>query len=74
MLKKSNETAAGNGIRKECLSADVRAAPHLRVDDLMPAERAGLSEALAAHFAHKGPGPGVHRHVSGQIIMCIKYL
>ena len=41
------------------------AASHLCVDDLVPAQRAGLSESFAAHFTHEGPGPGVHRHVSG---------
>ena len=40
----------------------------------MPAQRAGLAESLAAHFAHEGPGPGVHRHVSGQVVVRVKNL
>lgn len=52
----------------------VRAASHLRVDDLVSAQRAGLPESFPAHFTHEGPGPGVHRHVSGQIVMRVKNL
>lgn len=52
----------------------VCAAAHLRVDDFVSAQRAGLPESFAAHFTHEGPGPGVHRHVSGQIVMCVKNL
>lgn len=39
--------------------------PHLRVDYFVSAQRAGLPESFPAHFAHEGPGPGVHWHVSG---------
>lgn len=55
-------------------AAGVRATSYLSVDNLVPAKCAGLPEAFAAHFAHKGPGAGVHRHVSGQIIMSVKNL
>lgn len=47
---------------------------HLCVDDFVPAQCAGLSEAFPAHFADEGPRAGVHRHVSGQIIMGVKNL
>ena len=40
----------------------------------MSAQRAGLTETFPAHFTHEGPGPGVHRHVSGQIVMGVKNL
>lgn len=52
----------------------MRAAAHLRVDDLVPAQRAGLTESFPAHFTHEGPSSGVHRHVSGQVVMRVKYL
>lgn len=48
--------------------------PHLRVDDLVSAQRAGLPEPFAAHFTHEGPGPCVHRHVPGQVVMRVKNL
>lgn len=51
-----------------------RRAAHLRVDDLVPAERAGLSEPFAAHFAHEGPRAGVHRHVPRQVVVRVKHL
>lgn len=47
---------------------------YLRVDNFVSAQRAGLPESFAAHFAHKGPSPGVHRHVSGQIVVRVKNL
>lgn len=37
---------------------------HLGVDDLVPAERARLSETLPANFANKGSGSRVHRHMA----------
>lgn len=37
---------------------------HLGVDDLVPAQRARLPEALPANFANKGSGSRVHRHVA----------
>ena len=40
----------------------------------MPAESAGLAEAFSAHLAHEGPGPGVHRHVPGQVVVRVKNL
>lgn len=40
----------------------------------MSAQSAGLSEAFTAHFTHEGPGSGVHRHVSGQVVMRVKNL
>lgn len=46
----------------------------LCVDDLVSAQRAGLPKSFPAHFTHEGPGPGVHRHVSGQVVMRIKNL
>lgn len=47
---------------------------YLRVDDFMSAERAGLAEAFPAHLTYEGPGPGVHRHVPGQVVVRIKNL
>ena len=44
------------------------------MNDLVSAKRAGLPESLSAHFTNERPGPGVHRHVSGQIIMRVKNL
>lgn len=52
----------------------VRAAPHLRVDDLVSTQRAGLTKAFPAHFTHEGPRSGVNRHVSGQVVMRVKNL
>lgn len=46
----------------------------LRVDDLVSAQRAGLPESFTAHLTYEGPGPRVHRHVSGKIVMRIKNL
>lgn len=57
----------------ECKRADCSAS-HLRVDDLVPAQRARLPKPFPAHLADEGPGPGVHRHVSGQVVMCVKDL
>lgn len=47
---------------------------YLRVDDFVSAESAGLAEAFPAHFTHEGSGPGVHRHVSGQVVVRVKNL
>lgn len=47
---------------------------YLRVDDFVSAERAGLAEAFPAHFAHEGPGPGVYRHVPGQVVVRVENL
>ena len=47
---------------------------HLRVDNFVSAQRAGLTEPFPAHFANEGPRACVHWHVSSQIIMSIKYL
>lgn len=43
------------------------------VDNLVSAERAGLPEALSADLALKRTGTSMHRHVSGQIVMCVEY-
>lgn len=58
--------------KKEVMSAC--AASHLRVDDFVSAQRAGLPKSFPTDFTHEGPGPGVHRHVPGQIVMRVKNL
>lgn len=59
----------------ECLSALVTLMRLLLcVDNLVPAQSTGLTEAFSAHFTHEGPRARVHGHVSGQVIMCIEYL
>jgi len=44
------------------------------VDDLVPAERAGLPEALPAQLADEGPRPGVHGHVARQVVVRVEHL
>lgn len=38
---------------------------HLGVNDLVPAQGAGLPEALSTDFANEGSGSCVHWHVTG---------
>lgn len=44
------------------------------MDDLVAAEGAGLAESFAADLADEGPGARVHRHVAGQIVVCVEDL
>lgn len=59
---------------KENNKSSTRAASYLRMNDFVPAQRAGLSKSFPADFTNKWSGPGVHWHVPGQIVMCVKNL
>ena len=43
------------------------------VDDLMSAQGASLPEPLAANLADERPGPGVHGHVSRQVVVSVEH-
>lgn len=47
---------------------------YLRVDDFVPAQGAGLAEALPADLADERPGPRVHRHVAGEVVVRVEHL
>lgn len=64
---------------KSCLfrnstGSHVIAALYLSVDDLVPAQRARLSESFPTHFTHKRPRAGVHGHVASQVVVRIEHL
>lgn len=59
----------------ECLAAKLTLVWLLRgVDDLVPAQGRGLSESFSANLADKWPGPGVNRHVSGEVVVGVEHL
>ena len=45
----------------------------LSVNYLVPAQSAGLTKAFPAHVADEGSDAGVHRHVSGQVVVGIEH-
>ena len=45
-----------------------------RVDDLVAAKGGRLAKALSADLADEGPGAGVHRHVSRQVVVGVEDL
>lgn len=47
---------------------------YLSVDDFVSAQCAGLSESFPANFTHKRTRAGVHGHVAGQVVVCVKHL
>lgn len=63
-----------NKVKSKSWKGHSETVSHLRVDDLVSAQRAGLPESFTAHLTYEGPGPRVHRHVSGKIVMRIKNL
>ena len=45
-----------------------------RVDDLVAAECAGLTESLSADFTDERPCSSVHRHVPSEVVVGIEHL
>lgn len=57
-----------------CLDSTHFDSTHLCVYNFMSTQCAGLAEAFPAHFANERSGPGVHRHVAGEVVVRIKHL